>query len=98
MTSLNDLDWVMSIRGNVLHRAILTPQDDAELTETGSLPGWVGAACGRELGWVMVPGVGSRMGVPRCRRCCDALGYPHGNGSPKNDPACRVLLGLDVAP
>lgn len=94
MTSLNDLDWVMSLSGRVLHRAILTPQDDAELTESGQLRGWFDAACGANLSGVVIPGVLTRLATPRCGRCCDALGYPRGVGSPKNDPACRALLGL----
>ena len=26
--------------------------------------------------------------------CCDATGMPRGKGSPKNDHACRSILGL----
>lgn len=54
-------------------------------------------ACGRKpkdgLAWI--PGMFSRMGVDRCTQCCNALGLPHGTGSPKNDKACRKILGMD---
>jgi hypothetical protein len=53
-------------------------------------------ACGR-LGNCWVPGVGDRMGADRCPSCCDALGLPHGVGSPKNDLTCRALLGLPAS-
>lgn len=42
-----------------------------------------------------IPGLFSRMGARRCPDCCDRLGYPHGVGSPKNDPECRRILGMD---
>jgi hypothetical protein len=48
-------------------------------------------ACGTSAR-LTIPGVGSRMGCPRCVACCDRLGYPHGDGSPKNDEACRAIL------
>lgn len=51
------------------------------------------AACGagRRL---TIPGVGSRLCLPRCATCCGLTGLPEGVGSPKNDDACRVLLGM----
>ena len=54
------------------------------------------ASCGLQtMFWI--PGIFSRMGAPRCKRCCRATGLPQGKGSPKNDPECRKLLGLDSA-
>ena len=49
-------------------------------------------------GRLSIPGLLSRMGMERCKRCCDALGWPHGIGSPKNDEALRPLVSarLDV--
>lgn len=94
MTSLNDLDWVISPHGARLHHVALTPERDAQLTEDGLLPDGAVAACGWRLTSVAIPGVFSRLHVRRCAPCCDALGYPRGVGSPKNDPACRALLGL----
>jgi hypothetical protein len=51
-------------------------------------------ACGRVAEGLWIPGMFTRMGAERCKGCCRALGYPQGKGSPKNDDACRVLLGL----
>ena len=51
--------------------------------------------CGLTAPSAFIPGVGSRMECPRCDACCDAAGLPRGVGSPKNDPACRPLVGLD---
>jgi hypothetical protein len=55
-------------------------------------------ACGATPpdGIANIPGVFSRMGLPRCPGCCDATGLPRGKGSPKNDDACRGILGLSV--
>ena len=64
------------------------------------MPDWhaedVTFACGRTVKAAYIPGIFSRMGLPRCNRCCDAVGFPRGVGSPKNDDVCRELLGLPV--
>ena len=44
------------------------------------------AACGLRSGW-WLPGMGSRFGLPRCGRCCAALGVAAGNGTPANEGA-----------
>jgi hypothetical protein len=57
---------------------------------------WFGdgpTACGL-AGPTTIPGILSRMGKPRCDRCCDLTRMPRGMGSPKNDDACRPLIGL----
>lgn len=41
------------------------------------------AACGRSAHWQM-PGLFSRLGLPRCRKCCKAAGIPCGDGAPYN--------------
>jgi len=38
------------------------------------------------------PGEVHRRTRPRCPDCCDALGYPHGAGSPSVDEGCGVRL------
>lgn len=48
-------------------------------------------ACGIR-GRLTIPGVFSRLGCPRCGVCCERLGYPVGDGSPKNDDRCREIL------
>lgn len=51
------------------------------------------ALCGESGEW-SIPGVGSRMSITRCPRCCELAGLPDGVGSPKNDDACRRILGM----
>jgi hypothetical protein len=41
------------------------------------------AACGTRAKW-SAPGIFSRMGMPRCQRCCVATGIPQGDGTPFN--------------
>ena len=49
------------------------------------------STCGLRKRWV-IPGVLSRMGMPRCAHCCARPGWPRGDGSPKNDEALRPLV------
>ena len=49
------------------------------------------STCGLRKWW-MIPGIFSRMGMPRCANCCARLGWPRGAGSPKNDEALRPLV------
>ena len=49
-------------------------------------------ACGRS-GRLSMPGVFSRMGAPRCKRCCRKTGVPPGNGAPFNDKPLRQRFG-----
>ena len=83
---LVDITWLTTVHGRRLHHATVEVPFDVT-TETTT-------ACGRRL-TVMVPGIFTRTGAQRCRRCCEATGMPDGTGSPKNDPRCRALLGLD---
>lgn len=59
----------------------------------GEVYGPAPALCG-EVGEWSIPGVGSRMSVQRCEKCCELSGLPCGAGSPKNDHGCRDLLGM----
>lgn len=87
-------DWLVTTHGGVLHHAEITDPDDlAEIADGGTVED-VRLTCGRRAKSVTIPGVFTRMGAPRCQRCCDRLGYPHGIGSPKNDAEIRVMLGL----
>lgn len=83
------MDWLVTATGNLLHYGQVDEDDNETWWED------VRFACGRLARAAMIPGPFTRMGAPRCRRCCTALGYPQGKGSPKNDPECRRLLGLD---
>ena len=87
-------DWVESRGGRMLHHLAVADWDDAE-RNWGANHGT--ASCGlQSMFWI--PGIFSRMGAPRCKRCCRATGLPQGKGSPKNDPECRKLLGLAPDP
>jgi len=39
--------------------------------------------CGRQ-GFLSMPGIFSRMGLPRCAHCCRLAGIPRGDGAPFN--------------
>ena len=60
--------------------------------DEGSMPGYgapeLDTACGRRLAMTL-PGLFSRMGMPRCAHCCDRLGIPRGAGAPLNDLTLR---------
>lgn len=78
--------------GGVLHAApsdVLPQFDDWDGDPVDSP-----AACGVGSR-LTIPGVGSRMCLPRCVECCALTGLPTGVGSPKNDAACRVILGME---
>lgn len=91
--SLNDLDWVYTGGGGRLHKAVLTREQDAELNDYAAVIAPL--LCGLSPRWVHIPGFFSRLGMPRCVRCCARAGLPRGVGSPKNDPECRRVLGLE---
>lgn len=95
-------DWLVSRAWNRLHFAELDATQLEALDEDRLMVGGVRLSCGRTAAYISIPGFFTRMGAPRCTGCCRALGYPQGIGSPKNDDACRALLGLpamaDVLP
>lgn len=98
MTTFRQLakyDWVIPFKGSKLHAVkfaassmLVDYEDWDEQTE-------LTLACGRKT-TAMIPGMFTRMGAPRCKQCCAAMKYPQGTGSPKNDDACRLILGLPV--
>lgn len=99
ITSFLDIawaDWFVTASYNRLHWADLTVEDLADVPEYWSIQHPVRLACGQVAKSLHIPGIFTRMGAMRCVRCCDVQGLPHGKGSPKNDAACRVLLGLPV--
>lgn len=74
--------WVLLSAGGVMHR--VTAYREVRDDDEGLRMLDPDTACGR---WHMVawmPGVGTRLGGPRCARCCDALGIPRGVGSALN--------------
>jgi hypothetical protein len=89
------MDWFVSKSWNRLH-AVLEFTDDhkADMEQEWGVSSPVRLACGRTAAGVWIPGMFTRMGAQRCKGCCRTTGMPPGKGSPKNDDACRVLLGL----
>jgi len=80
-------DWVVTAKSyGVLHCP--TEWEDPEYhayVDDGA------TACGLR-GEFVIPGVFSRMGKERCKKCCKKVGFPPGKGSPKNDDSCRPLV------
>lgn len=82
-------DWVLlGDRGGVLHAVATLDGDIDDGDDAACRPGRT--ACGR-TGVLCIPGVLSRLGAPRCRRCCERTGMPHGAGSPVNSPGRRPV-------
>lgn len=77
------LRWAHVGRSYSLHR--VAEVDLWALERDASAPG--SAVCGR-AGELCIPGIFSRMGSPRCARCCAVVGIPRGHGAPFN-----VLVG-----
>lgn len=71
--------WLVLPAWGVLHRvsAIEWSADHDETQGQGV------TCCGRS-GVLAMPGVFSRIGLPRCKRCCKVAGVPEGNGAPFN--------------
>lgn len=70
--------WVQTKTGEHLHRVEHPPEEllDAEPTEGTTV-------CG-VTSLLVYPGVFSRLGAPRCKRCCKLVQIPAGNGTPRN--------------
>jgi hypothetical protein len=49
--------------------------------------------CG-QAGILAVPGILSRMGLPRCPECCRLAGVPEGDGAPYNSEGSEGWSGL----
>jgi hypothetical protein len=90
-------DWVVSKSWNRLHALPYGPwtlEQHRDIAYEWAIIHPVRLACGRTAVTVCIPGMFSRMGLPRCAGCCRATGMPPGDGSPKNSDECRVILGL----
>jgi hypothetical protein len=92
---LVEYDWLVTSTWERLHHAILDDAQTLELANEGFAPD-VTLTCGRHVKHVSIPGIFTRMGTPRCQRCCDRTGLPRGTGSPKNDQECRPIVGLKL--
>ena len=78
-------DWVLTPTGLRLHHAERIDKPHRFNDESCS-PGLTTCGLKRALS---IPGVLSRMSMPRCARCSQLLGIPPGVGSPKNDDSIR---------
>jgi hypothetical protein len=73
--------WLVLPTWDRLHRVseIEWEGDDADDLRHGTGT----TLCGRK-GYLQMPGVLSRMGLPRCAHCCRLAGVPRGDGAPFN--------------
>jgi len=94
--SIGRYDWYVSRSWNRLHWAEIGSEYWAGIAMDWCVTEPIRLACGRTAAWLSIPGMFTRMGAQRCTGCCRVLGYPVGKGSPKNDDACRRILGLPV--
>lgn len=74
--------WLVFPSWNRLHRVaeIEWEGDDPEDMRSGTGT----TMCGRK-GYLVMPGILSRMGLPRCAHCCRLAGIPRGDGAPFNN-------------
>ena len=84
------MDWINFGRCTRLHSPASFDVDVDDWCATD-----VTTACERHTDRAFIPGIGARLAMPRCARCCAATDLPQGIGSPKNDLECRRILGLD---
>ena len=85
-------DWYVTKNHNRLHHAVIPREAQAGIAEDWAVLEPVRLRCGQLARGLWIPGFFSRMSLPRCIGCCKAAGIPPGTGSPKNDPAVRLLL------
>lgn len=100
--AIGRVDWLVAKSWRYLHAVpddAWTADHRADIAMCWQVEIPIRLACGRVAAMLMIPGMFSRGGfgggLPRCSGCCRALGYPEGTGSPKNDPRCREILGLN---
>jgi len=84
--------WLVFESWRCLHRvAEIAWWDDSDKIRGDGV-----TVCGTE-GFLMMPGIMSRMGLRRCKKCCDMMGVPSGEGSPYNE-GVRSLEEQPVLP
>lgn len=92
LTELFEWDWAQKSGRSVMlhHVASFTFDPEYETSALGV------ASCGIESRF-SIPGFISRMDAKRCPKCCDALGWSRGVGSPKNDDRLRPWVEARLA-
>jgi len=73
--------WLVTTSWNRLHR-IVGGKVCEELIPVGIVGGQ--SLCGLKERRFGMPGIFSRMGLPRCAHCCRLAGIPVGDGAPFN--------------
>lgn len=94
--AIGQYDWYETKAGKFLHWAVIGNEYYAGIAMDWAVTEPIRLACGRTASYLCIPGMMTRMGAERCKDCCRVLGLPEGKGSPKNDDACRAILGLEV--
>jgi len=80
------LVWFQTMNGYSLHFLPLADSQGEWWEEAAEDGGKDGVAkCGLAARFFTV-GLFSRMGAPRCKACCKAVGVPFGDGVPMNTP------------
>lgn len=75
---------------HAIPRAVLDPDDEDTVEALCGGPWPVRKAlCGCTAEWTM-PGMFSRMGLPRCGHCCRKLGVAVGEGVPANETSRKT--------
>jgi hypothetical protein len=75
--------WLVTPKWTVLHRISEIEWEEVEKYGGSLVHGRGVAVCGVNAHFRM-PGIFSRMGLPRCALCCRRLGIPRGDGAPFN--------------
>jgi hypothetical protein len=75
--------WLHLGNGRIIHRVASIVWDDNPGPNDSWIEGSGKTLCGK-TGHLRMPGLFSRMGAPRCKRCCIAMNIPQGDGAPFN--------------
>lgn len=94
LSELAEWDWVYGAHDG--YRVLHHPTKYNAATMEEQCAALATTSCGVRALWE-IPGFLSRMDALRCDECCDRLGWPRGQGSPKNDNALRPLVEARLA-
>ena len=75
--------WLVTPRWGALHRISTIEWQEVEDYGGSLVHGEGKSVCGVQAHFMM-PGFLDRMDLPRCKKCCRALGLPPGSGAPFN--------------
>lgn len=99
------LAWKVLPTWGALHRVAEVTRRDAwdeaalgPIDEYDALVHIEGVTCCGRSGALSMPGIISRMGLPRCLACCRAAGVAPGPGIPGNGDDCGPMDAWQVEP